>query len=97
MASRKDRGGRLLRKGESYRESDGMYIFTYTDSSGKRRYTYSKSLLALRDKERAILQDKLDGMEKMNVGQRLLRLHCRKRWCVLCTMGQNLGTSTVLS
>ncbi len=63
MASRKDRGGRLLKKGESYRESDGMYIFAYTDSSGKRRYTYSKSLLTLRDKEKAILRDQLDGID----------------------------------
>lgn len=42
--ARKDNRGRALRKGESQRKSDLMYIYTYQDPFGKRRYIYSKDL-----------------------------------------------------
>lgn len=45
--ARKDNRGRALRKGESQRQSDLMYIYTYTDPFGKRKYTYSKDLIKL--------------------------------------------------
>jgi len=63
MASRKDNKGRVLRKGEAYRESDGIYSYNYTDSAGKRRFIYSKSLVKLREKERQLLRDELDGID----------------------------------
>lgn len=40
MTSRKDKKGRVLRKGESYSDSKGMYLYTYTDPFGNRRYIY---------------------------------------------------------
>ena len=40
--ARKDKKGRTLRKGESVRSSDGMYVYTYTDPMNKRRYVSEK-------------------------------------------------------
>ena len=61
--SRKDNKGRVLRKGESYRSSDGKYQYAYADEAGKRRYIYSKNLTTLRQREEQILRDKLDGID----------------------------------
>ncbi len=63
MASRKDKKGRVLRKGEAYRESRDLYSYSYIDSAGKRRYIYSRSLIELREKERQLLKDELDGID----------------------------------
>ena len=46
MASRKDKKGRVLRKGESYNEAKQKYLYTYTDPNGKRRSIYSTDLLS---------------------------------------------------
>ena len=35
MACRKDGKGRVLRKGEHYRKTDGRYSYIYTDPLGK--------------------------------------------------------------
>mgnify|MGYP003301954953 CR=1 FL=1 len=51
MASRKDKKGRVFRKGEGYSDAKEMYYYSYTDPFGKRRYIYSKDLLSLREKE----------------------------------------------
>ena len=40
--ARKDNKGRVLLKGESYREKDKRYQFKYTDSMGRTKYIYSK-------------------------------------------------------
>lgn len=69
MPDRRDKKGRLLRQGESQR-SDGMYMYRYTDSIGKRRTVYSwrltttdktpsgkKDSTALRDLEKEIVKD----------------------------------------
>ena len=61
--TRKDNRGRVLRKGESFRSSTGMYQYTYTDKFGKCRYLYAKNLVALRQKEEDILRDRLDGID----------------------------------
>lgn len=66
--ARKDNKGRALRKGESQRQSDKMYIYTYSDSFGKRRYTYSKDLARLREKEKKLLKDQLDGLDMYAAG-----------------------------
>lgn len=42
MASRKDKKGRVFRKGEGYSDAKEMYYYSYTDPFGKRRYIYSK-------------------------------------------------------
>ena len=40
--SRKDKKGRVLRKGETQRKCDGKYVYTYTDTLGRRRSIYSR-------------------------------------------------------
>lgn len=62
MASRKDKKGRVLRKGETFRVTDNMYVYNYKDAMGKRRYVYSKDLVKLREKEKKLLRDQLDGI-----------------------------------
>ncbi len=68
MASRKDKKGRVLRKGEFQRASDGKYVYGYTDPSGKRHYIYSKDLKKLRDREEKMLRDQLDGLDVYAAG-----------------------------
>lgn len=71
---RRDNRGRVLRNGESQRK-DGQYVFQYVDASKKRRSVYSWRLVstdkapdgkrgdeALRDKEKRIQRDILDGI-----------------------------------
>lgn len=61
--SRKDSKGRILRKGETIRSSNGMYQYAYTDKFGKRQYIYARDLVTLRQKEEEILRDRLDGID----------------------------------
>ena len=68
MASRKDKKGRVLRKGESFRITDEMYVYTYTDPFGKRRYTYSKDLIKLREKEEQLKRNQMDGLDSYVAG-----------------------------
>ena len=49
--TRKDLRGRVLRKGESQRRSDGRYVYTYTDPLGRRKYVYAQDLITLREKK----------------------------------------------
>ena len=72
MASRKDQKGRVLRKGEHYRKSDGLYSYSYVDIFGKRRVVYAKDILKLREKEEKILYDKLDGIDSYIASQMTL-------------------------
>ena len=58
---RKDSKGRVLRKGEHERK-DGRYHYLYLDASGKRCYVYAKDLLSLREMEKEIKRDLLDGI-----------------------------------
>ena len=51
MATRKDRRGRVLEKGE-YQRKDGLYSYSYTDMLGKRHSFYAKDLTKLRQKEK---------------------------------------------
>ncbi len=66
--SRKDKKGRALRKGESYRPHDGRYVYTYTDSRGKRRFAYATDLAVLREKEDELKRDQLDGIDNYIAG-----------------------------
>lgn len=74
MAStRKDNKGRALRKGETQRKSDLMYIYTYTDPfTRKRKYVYSKDLLTLREREKELKRDQLDGLDIYAAGNSTL-------------------------
>ena len=69
---RRDNRNRILRNGESQRK-DGRYAYKYTDATGKQQFVYSWKLektdklpygkrdcLALREKEKQILQDLSD-------------------------------------
>lgn len=66
--SRKDKSGRVLRKGETQRKSDGMYVYTYTDPEGKRRSIYNKDIMELRKREEQLLKDQLDGLDAYAAG-----------------------------
>ena len=59
---RKDAKGRVLKDGETYR-SDGRYMYRYTDIHGNRQYIYAKDLTSLREKEKQIQQDRIDGID----------------------------------
>lgn len=63
MAARKDNKGRALRKGEFQRASDGKYVYGYTDPNGERRFIYSKDLTKLREREKKLVKDQLDGLD----------------------------------
>lgn len=62
MACRKDGKGRVLRKGEHYRKSDGRYSYIYTDPLGKSRTIYANSLTTLRKREESLVRDQMDGL-----------------------------------
>lgn len=66
--ARKDNKGRALWKGESQRTSDMMYVYTYSDPFGKRRYIYSTDLKRLREKEKKLVKDQLDGLDVYAAG-----------------------------
>ena len=63
VKQRKDSKGRVLLPGESQRGYDGMYIYTYVDPYGKRRYCYSKDLFVLREKKDQLIKDQMDGLD----------------------------------
>ena len=82
--SRKDSKGRVLRKGESQRKNDGRYIYQYTDSTGKRRVVYSNDLLELREKEKELVRNQLDGLESYLMLSRLVdTFFSRTSWTML--------------
>ena len=58
---RRDRNGRVLKTGENQRKN-GTYDYRYTDSHGKVRCIYAKTLEDLRKKEAAIQRDLADGI-----------------------------------
>ena len=60
---RKDKKGRPLHRGESFKAARQLYCFTYVDSFGTRRYIYSKDLGELREKEKQVKRDELDGID----------------------------------
>ena len=62
MASRKDRHGRVLQKGE-FQRKDGRYQFSYCTIIGKRCYFYAKDLAELRRKERELLVAQWHGVD----------------------------------
>ena len=59
---RKDRNGRVLKTGENQRKN-GTYDYRYTDSCGKVRCIYAKTLEDLRKKEAAIQRDLADSID----------------------------------
>ena len=51
MQRRKDNKGRVLKDGEVYRKSDGLYMYRWTAKNGKRHTIYDATLEGLREKE----------------------------------------------
>lgn len=60
---RKDTKGQILHKGETYIKNRKQYRYTYTDVFGKRHSVYALSLDKLREKEKVIARDNLDGID----------------------------------
>jgi len=67
--SRKDARGRVLRKGEVQRKQDLRYIYTYMDPLGKRKFVYATDLMTLREKEKELMRDQLDGLDRYAAGK----------------------------
>ena len=57
MQRRKDHKGRVLKSGESYRKSAGLYMYCWTAKNGKRNTVYDATLEGLREKEEKIQHD----------------------------------------
>lgn len=70
---RKDNKGRLLRTGESQRK-DLTYMYRYTDMRGKRQCVYADDLNKLREKEKKIQLDTLQGLDISGGGITVLEL-----------------------
>ena len=62
MQRRKDNKGRVLKSGESYRKSDGLYMYRWTAKNGKRHTVYDATLEGLREKEEKIQHDLAEGI-----------------------------------
>ena len=67
--SRKDARGRVLRKGEVQRKQDNRYIYTYVNPLGKRKFVYATDLMTLREKEKELMRDQLDGLDRYAAGK----------------------------
>ena len=76
MASRKDKKGRVLQKGE-YQRSNGTYQYSYYDITGKRRYLYSKDLMELRKKEKEYMFANWQGADAYGVSVTLNSMYDR--------------------
>ena len=61
--SRKDLRGRVLKTGELQRKNDKLYQYSYTDPLGRRRFIYANDLVTLREKEKQLAKDQLDGLD----------------------------------
>ena len=69
---RKDPKGRILRKGEGFRNDKKVYIFQYQDPTGKAHTIYAKDIVQLRNKEDALQKDRLDGIRTYLAGDATL-------------------------
>ncbi len=67
--ARKDSRGRALKPGEVWRQNDQRYMYTYTDPLGRRKYIYAQDLAELREKERELMRDQLDGLDVYAAGK----------------------------
>lgn len=61
VKKRKDSNNRVLKEHESQR-ANGTYEYKWTDKRGKRRAVYAKTLEELREKEKEVLKDIMDGI-----------------------------------
>ena len=68
-ATRRDAKGRVLRKGESYRKKQKLYVYSYTDVFGRRKSVYARELTELRKKEEVLSRDSMDEIDVYIAGQ----------------------------
>lgn len=71
MEKRKDKKGRVLKEGESQRPNGG-YAYRWRTKTGKRLSVYAKTLPELREKEKQISKDTLNGL---NLDERSMTLN----------------------
>ena len=62
MGQKRMAGRQVLRKGEGQR-SNGTFYYRWVDRKGERRVIYSKSLAALREREKEMNKDLADGIK----------------------------------
>ena len=67
--ARKDNKGRALRKGETYRKGENNYMYKYRDPMGRIKYIYSNNLLTLREREKKLIRDQMDGLDVYVAGR----------------------------
>ena len=67
--ARKDDRERALRKGEVQRASDKRYMYTYTDPLGRRKFIYANDLVELREKEKKLVKNQMDGLDLYVAGK----------------------------
>lgn len=60
---RKDGKGRVLHRGEFIDKAKKLYCYSYKDSFGKRCYLYASDLGELREREKKLKVDVLDGLD----------------------------------
>ncbi|MCR5596135.1 MAG: site-specific integrase [Lachnospiraceae bacterium] len=60
---RKDKKGRVLHKGESYNKQKQLYCYAYSNPLGGRRFIYAQDLGELREREKQITLDTLEGID----------------------------------
>lgn len=88
---RRDNKNRILNRGESQRQ-DGRYTYKYVDAQGETKYVYAWKLLptdrtpkgkredlSLREKERIIQRDLLDGIDTKGSKMTLCQLYAKKK------------------
>lgn len=73
---RKDSKNRVLKEGE-YERANGSYEFKWRDKKGQRHSTYAKTLDQLREQEKGVLRDVLDGINSGKATLTLNDLYCR--------------------
>lgn len=59
---RKDNKGRILKEGESQRKN-GTYDYRWLDKAGRRHSIYAPSLFELREKQKTILKNEIEGIQ----------------------------------
>lgn len=62
LNKRRDANRIVLKKGEGQR-GNGTYYYRWSDNKGKRHYVYAKSLEDLREQEKEITKEKVDGLK----------------------------------
>ena len=88
MIRRKDNKNRVLRKGESQRK-DGIYMYRYTDLTGRRKCIYNSDLSKLRDEEKRIQRDLEDGIDTKSADRTL-----NEQFDLYMSLKTNIANST---